>query len=311
MLKLSIIVVSHRTKWINELSELLLAQKGIGRSEFEVIIVTDYPNHAWSEKYPEIKWFFYPDLSISKKRNEGIRNAKGEYVAFTDDDCIPSLTWAADGVRFLNNNSEVAGVEGYTRIDTANGGGASKEYKRLEKPGYRTNNIFYRRDVLIEAGLFDTRFSVQREDIDLAFTILSLGKKIDYCKEITISHRFRDGEPWDLVKNCINRRFDPLLYKKHPYLYRQYIKTPFPYSILLSSVIFLPVLLVLTGMISIIKCVVFGVAAALLFTVRRTGVKPVSVSDILKEMVPVVVAPIVLTGALIYGSIKYKKVLLL
>jgi glycosyltransferase involved in cell wall biosynthesis len=311
MLKLSIIVASHRTKWINELSELLLAQKGIGRSEFEVIIVTDYPNNAWSEKYPEIRWVFYPDLSISKKRNEGIRNAKGEYIAFTDDDCVPSLTWAVDGVAYLDNNQGIAGVEGYTTIDSGSDVWVLKEYRRLEKQGFRTNNIFYRKSDLIEAGLFDTRFSVQREDIDLAFSMLSLGKKIEYSKEITLSHRLRDGEPWDLLKNCVNRRFDPLLFKKHPELYRQYIRSPFPLSILLSWVIFFPLLLLICGLFSFRRAIPISIVAVLLFTLRRTGVKPISFSSLVKEMLSVTAAPIVLTGALLYGAIKFKKVLLL
>jgi glycosyltransferase involved in cell wall biosynthesis len=311
MPKLSIIVASHRTKWIGELSELLLAQEGIGRSEFEVIVVTDYPNNAWAEKYPEIKWILYPDLSISKKRNEGIRNAKGEYVAFTDDDCIPSSAWAADGVAYLENNQNVAGVEGYTTIDSGGEGRILKEYRRLEKQGFRTNNIFYRKSDLIEVGLFDSRFSVQREDIDLAFSILSLGKKIEYCKEITLSHRFRDGEPWDLLKNCVNRRFDPLLYKKHPELYRKYIRSPFPLSILLSWMIFFPLLLFICGLFSFRRASLISIVVALLFALRRTGVKPVSFSCLIKEMLSVIAAPVVLTGALLYGSIKFKKVLLL
>ncbi|HEX2959461.1 MAG TPA: glycosyltransferase family A protein [Chitinispirillaceae bacterium] len=311
MLKLSVVVASHRIKWINELSELLLSQKGIDRSEFEIIIVTDYQNDTLSEKYPGIKWIFYPDLSISKKRNEGIGNANGIYVAFTDDDCMPSLTWAADGVTYLDNNPGIAGVEGYTTIDSAGESRVLIEYRRLEKQGFRTNNIFYRKSDLVAAGLFDTRFSVQREDVDLAFSLLSLGKKIEYCKNITLGHRFRDGEPWDLLKNCINRRFDPLLYKKHPELYRQYIKSPFPLSILLSSVIFLPLLLLIAGLFSFRRAVLISTVAALLFTLHRTGIKPVAVSSLVKEMVSVVAAPVALTAALLYGSIKYKKVLLL
>jgi glycosyltransferase involved in cell wall biosynthesis len=311
MPKLSIVVASHRTKWINELSELLISQKCIDNSEFEIIIVTDYSNTTLAEKYPEVKWIFCPDLSISKKRNEGIRNAKGIYVAFTDDDCIPSLTWASDGVAYLDNNQSVSGVEGYTTIDSAGEGLVLKEYRRLEKQGFRTNNIFYRKSALVEAGLFDTRFSVQREDIDLAFAILSIGKKIEYCKGIRLSHRYRDGEPWDLLKNCINRRFDPLLYKKHPVLYRQYIKSPFPLSILLSSVIFLPLLLLIIGIFSFRRAVLVSALVTLLFTLRRTGVKQVTVSSIVKEMVSVIAAPVVLKAALLYGSIKYKKVLIL
>jgi glycosyltransferase involved in cell wall biosynthesis len=311
-LKLSIVVASHRSQWIEELSERLLCQLRLHRSIYEIIIVTDYPNEKFHQKYQGITWVYYPDLSISKKRNEGIRKASGVYIAFTDDDCVPSLDWAVTGVEYLDKNSQIAGVEGRTQITgIPDSGRTITEYKRLEKRGYRTNNIFYRKADLIEAGLFDTRFSVQREDIDLAFTLISQGKKIDYSTGIYVSHRFRDGESWDLLKNCINRRFDPLLYKKHPRLYRQHIKTPFPITILLSFIIWVPLLLAIMGLNRYrLSTILTGISIVSL-TIHRNGLNVVKNSNLFKEMISITAAPFILTAALIYGSIKHKKFLLL
>jgi GT2 family glycosyltransferase len=307
----SVIVASHRSQWIDELCDRLQSQKDIDTTRYEIIIVTDYRNDSFSKKYSRIQWILYPDISISKKRNEGIRNASGKCIAFTDDDCMPAPDWVAGGFQYLETHPDVAGVEGYTKIDAIESKGTAREYKRLEKRGYRTNNIFYRRADLVEAGFFDTRFSVQREDIDLAFTLLSQGKRIDYCKELSVTHRFRDGEPWDLLKNCINRRFDPLLCKKHPKQYRQHIKSPFPLSILISFIIIIPLILALSGVFRYRNAIMVTVMSAALFAIRRNGLHGMRPSGLIREMISVASAPIVLCAALLYGSVKYKKFLIL
>ncbi|MBN1603079.1 MAG: glycosyltransferase family 2 protein [Chitinispirillaceae bacterium] len=307
----SIVVASHRSQWIEELCERLLNQSNGDTVPYEIIIVTDYHNDFFAQKYPGIRWIFIADLSISRKRNEGIRNAKGKYIGFTDDDCMPAPDWICAGYRYLESNDSIAGVEGYTRIDAVENKGTAGEYKRLEKRGFRTNNIFYRKTDLDGAGHFDTRFSVQREDIDLAFTLLSQGKKIDYCKDLLVVHRFREGEPWDLVKNCVNRRFDPLLYKKHSGLYRQYIKSPFPLSILVSFILFVPFIVALAGVSRYRNAVLLTVSGAVLLTLRRNGLRITRPSGIIREMIVVTAAPLVLCGALLYGSVKFKKFLML
>lgn len=307
----SIIVASHRSQWIEELCEKLLNQSHGDTIPYEIIIVTDYRNDLFAQKYPGIQWIFIPDLSISRKRNEGIRNASGKCIGFTDDDCMPAPDWVSMGYRYLECNVSVAGVEGYTRIDVDESKGTAGEYKRLEKRGFRTNNIFYRKTDLDGAGYFDTRFSVQREDIDLAFTLLSKGKKIDYCKDLLVVHRFREGEPWDLLKNCVNRRFDPLLYKKHPCLYRQYIKSPFPLSIFVSFILFVPFVAALTGLSRYRNALLLTISGAVLLTLRRNGLQITRPSGIIREMIVITAAPLVLCGALLYGSVKFKKFLML
>lgn len=309
--EVSVIVASHRLQWIEDLCERLLKQNCRDTLPYEIIIVTDYRNDHFAQKYPGIRWIFYPDLSISRKRNEGIRSASGNYIGFTDDDCIPAPDWVSTGYRYLEKNDGVAGVEGYTRVDVAESRGTAGEYKRLEKRGFRTNNIFYRKKDLDGAGHFDTRFSVQREDIDLAFTLLSQGKKIDYCNDLTVVHRFREGEPWDLLKNCVNRRFDPLLYKKHPGLYRKYIKSPFPLSILFSLFLFVPLMAALAGVSRYRNAVLLTLSGAVIATLRRNGLQITGTSGILMEMIVVTAAPLVLCGALLYGSVKFKKFLFL
>lgn len=308
---ISVVVASHREDWIEPLCHNLLNQHGVP-VDYEIIVVTDYHNDLLKIKIPEVQWRYLPDKSISLKRNAGIEIAKGEIIAFTDDDCIPAEDWVQQGVEYLLFHQDVDCVEGYTTIEhTEHSGRMLKEYQQLERPGFRTNNIFYRHQVLIEAGSFDIRFSVQREDMDLAFTVLSMGKKIDYCKDIRVTHRFRAKERWDLLKNCWNRRFDPLLFRKHALLYRQFIKTPFPRLLMFLSLLWIIVAgLFLTDKMILLSTGLF-LGINLLFVISRIDIKRISVSILLSETISLLAAPFVLTTALLYGSIKFKKLLIL
>jgi glycosyltransferase involved in cell wall biosynthesis len=310
--EVSIIVASHRPELI-EGCVACFNETQSGASAVEIIIVADYPVDAFRDRFPSIQWIFIPDKSISLKRNRGIQTARGAICAFTDDDCRPRKQWVANAVAYLQANPRMAGVEGATLIEgSTREGGAYREYKRLEKPGFRTNNIFFYKHVLEEVRLFDERFTVQREDIDLAYTLIEAGYSIGYCDAVEVEHIFREQEKWDLIKNCMNRRFDPLLYAKHKALYRSCIHTPFPSGILslLAGYVFSSMVL----LFSLEAGLAFlGVTAGLitLLTVRRCGgVMKNGMVPWLREWIAFCIAPFVLLGALIYGSLKFKSVLI-
>jgi GT2 family glycosyltransferase len=160
-------------------------------------------------------------------------------------------------------------------------------------------------------GGFDPRFTFQREDVDVAFSILHLGLFIGYCPDIQVLHLHRGNEHWDLLKNCCNRRFDPLLFKKHPELYRQWIKTPATPSI--------TALLALHGLLIAGLCVglatglliVGDLGYALVLSLRRNLPAGFHGGQIARDWLSYGVSPFVLFGALVYGSVKFKKFLVL
>jgi glycosyltransferase involved in cell wall biosynthesis len=271
-IKISIIVASHRPGLLNGLLDALSVQT-FDKASFEVIIVTDYDSSDLQKRYDWVNWSFCADISISAKRNAGVVLSRGDIIAFTDDDCIPALTWLENGLSYLSDHQECSAVEGFTTIEKSDlFTGLHKEYRRLEKPGFRTNNIFYRRTVFQNAGGFDKRFTVQREDVDLAFTVIEKGGLIGYSKDIMVMHRFRHWEPWDLLKNCWNRRFDPLLKQKHPELYRKHIGSPVSPSIkLLFTAYVLLLFSVLFRRGTILMLITHFVVVTVL-SVRRTGV---------------------------------------
>lgn len=314
---LSVVVASHRPNLIEQLLASLHEQTAAqSPMVFEIIIVTDYQNGSLQVQYPTITWLFLSTASISAKRNAGVYLARGSLVAFIDDDCRAAPDWIASGVAYLAAHPQATAVEGHTTIARSHSAKrtTSREYRRLEKPGYRTNNLFFRKAAFLSLGGFDEQFTVQREDMDLAFSALKQGYAIHYCQDVAVEHLFRHGERWDLLKNCWNRRFDPLLYKKHPREYRQHIRTPFPPTLLLLF----PAQLLLLALL-LFPCHLrrwFRLAATfelLLLAatgLRRTGLHPLCVTTWFFETVQLLVAPLLMLGALVYGSCRYRKLLI-
>jgi glycosyltransferase involved in cell wall biosynthesis len=309
--EVSIVIASHRKGYIRKCVDHCLETIG-DIYAVEVLVIADYPVADLAALYPRVLWVYCPDKSIPKKRNIGIERARGKVIGFIDDDCIPFENWVANAEKYLRNNPGHAGVAGHTVVERREGVSYPvSEFKRLETPSLRTNNIFYKKKILSTIGNFDERFLKQREDIDLAFSILESGLPIGHSTDIRVLHACREGEKWDLLKNCINRRFDPLLYKKHRKQYREWIKTPFTPSIglmLLIHVIFITTLF-------------YGspfdgfagggeVIGTMAMAMRRNYRNGFDIVQFFCDGASYVAAPFVLLGSLVHGSIKFKKLLL-
>ena len=107
------------------------------------------------------------DLSCGSygARNLGWRQARGEIIAFTDDDCIPRSTWVTELVRALDNARAVA-AQGMTLAEPGRVTPFTHQIEqRRPGPPYRTCNIAYRRSVLEELGGFDASFRWYADNI--------------------------------------------------------------------------------------------------------------------------------------------------
>lgn len=87
--------------------------------DFEIIIVDDCSTDSTQDVIqsfadPRIRWFTHEvNRGLSATRNTGIANARGEYIAFLDDDdeCTPNRL--ADQVSILESNPEIGMVYGW------------------------------------------------------------------------------------------------------------------------------------------------------------------------------------------------------
>lgn len=216
----SVVIPSYeRHELLTKLIENVRAQTF---RHFEVIII-DQSNLEWKELYKfhdiDITYFKTVIKGAAKARNTGIRLAKGEVVAFIDDDCIPNKKWLENAVKFVKQ-TRVVGLEGLIEsdiYDTVNHRVVNNI--KFEGIGFMTANLFVRLDILRKINGFDETFDNPhfREDTDLGWRALHYGD-IPYGSDVMVLH------PSHLRSNLResveerNKFFihDPLLLKKHP-----------------------------------------------------------------------------------------------
>jgi GT2 family glycosyltransferase len=162
--------------------------------------------------------------NVSFKRNYGAKLARGSWIAFTDDDCIPSPYWLTAALKHTQN-PEALGIEGLTLTPEDSPNTLTwKGMKHLSTfGGYQTCNIFYRKSVFTEHsdGFDSQNFPWFLEDTDLAWTVLGLGKKIISEPACVVIHPVGPRASWRILHEAKGAGLKVRLFLKHPALYQK------------------------------------------------------------------------------------------
>ena len=116
-------------------------------------------------------------------RNLGWRRARTDWVAFLDDDVVPSRSWLADLAADLAGlGPEVGGCQGRIVVPMPAGRRPTdweRNVRGLETARWATADMAYRREALTRVGGFDERFPrAYREDADLGLRVVGAGYRI-------------------------------------------------------------------------------------------------------------------------------------
>lgn len=204
--KISIVIAVEKMN--GNLHECLSACEKLDYPDFEVCVFT---STKIEEKYEHTKFFVNEDLKgqPAKKRDEAIKYAKGEILAFIDDDAYPDKYWLKNAIRFFENE-EITGVCGpgvtpknehlLERVggwvwSTWIGAGGAGTYRCLPKPrrfvdDYPTFNLLVRKVDFEKVGGFDSNYW-PGEDTKLCLDLINLGKKILYDPNVVVNHHRR------------------------------------------------------------------------------------------------------------------------
>ena len=171
-------------------------------------------------------------------RNAGWRQARGDVIAFTDDDTIPDSDWVAEGVRAIRAGADA--VSGRTVVPLSERPtDAERNTQGLERATFATCNAFCRRDWLERVGGFDPRFRrAYREDSDLEFSLLDAGARVVRHDAAVVVHPPRAERPLVSLEQQRHQMYDALLFRKHPRWFRARIRRRPPvrhYAIVLSQ----------------------------------------------------------------------------
>ena len=154
------------------------------------------------------------NLGIARSRNRGLKLARGEYVFFTDGDCIASRNWIEEGSKLLKNGGFV-GVEGRICYVSENHQKTFSDHVSENKFGgqFMTGNMAYRKSIIESINGFDENFTYF-EDRDLALRAARKGK-IGFNPNMIVYAQEQTMTPKNLLESANQIKNRVRLFRKH------------------------------------------------------------------------------------------------
>src|SRR3989304_6269830 len=204
MLKNSLVSIIIPCKDIDEYTrECVKHCNQLDYDNYEIILLPDDSE----EIIESVKIIATGPVSPGRKRNIGVKNSRGEFCAFIDNDAYPRSDWLANAVKYLEN-PEVGGVGGPgltpeedELVQKAGGyvlssfmvGNLSSRYKTkhtYESDDIHSCNFVARKSVIKEAGGWNEKYW-PGEDTLMCLAIKGLGKKLIESSNVVVYHHRR------------------------------------------------------------------------------------------------------------------------
>jgi len=138
---------------------------------------------------------------LAAARNTAFKNAKNEYVAALDADCVPEPDWLEKLME--NFTDDIVGVGGKL-IEKYTNTLADKwravhmrqhwgDKKIVNPPFLHGCNNVYRKDIIEEIGFYDEKFRTNAEDVDLCRRLRRKGYNFIYEPKAIVKHLRKDN----------------------------------------------------------------------------------------------------------------------
>jgi GT2 family glycosyltransferase len=165
----------------------------------------------------DILYIVGPQKGPAANRNKGAKYAKGNWLIFTDDDCLPDLYWMSEIQNVIKNTGEeTIALEG--SILPVGDASADMADCPVNNNGgcFWSANIAVRRKIFEEVKGFDENFPIAAfEDTDLFLRLQEKGN-IEFLKNAKVFHPVRRLKFWSYFL-ITNKRLKSWIYlqKKH------------------------------------------------------------------------------------------------
>lgn len=116
--RVSAVICTHNRASYLRKSIASLATQSVDPSEYEIVVVDNASTDSTREvveqfsDLPNLRYLYEPVPGLSQARNTGWKNARGEYVAYLDDDAVASPDWVAGYLRSFQTFEPVPGSVG-------------------------------------------------------------------------------------------------------------------------------------------------------------------------------------------------------
>jgi GT2 family glycosyltransferase len=229
--KISVVVCTHNGE--ETLPECLDRVGALAYRDFETIVVCDgsRDRSALIAREHGAIVIETEHRGLSHARNCGIARARGEIVAFLDDDAYPDADWLcylAAGFR----DESFAGVGGPNLppdderliadcVAAAPGGPIHVLVSDREAEHVPGCNMAFRKSALEAIGGFDERFRTAGDDVDVCWRLQKAGKTLGFSAGAVVMHRRRDSVRRYLKQQYGYGKAEALLERKWPSHYNR------------------------------------------------------------------------------------------
>jgi len=208
------IIIPFKT-WSPDLDECLSHIGNLSSKNFEIVLLPD-DSLSLPEKYSGLPIEVLPtgEVNPAIKRDMAAKKAKGEFLAFIDDDAYPQSDWLDIAFDYFSKHPDAgaiggpaitpkndpfwARVSGAVFLSPASGGNPERYVpcppdKTVDD--WPSVNLIVRKAAFLKAGGFDSQYWPGEDTLFCMKLIEQTGCKIVYVPELIVWHHRRPGLP--------------------------------------------------------------------------------------------------------------------
>lgn len=205
--KISVVVCTYNgQRTIREcLDGIRLLDYSHGDASWECIVVNDGSTDGTADILADYPWIRLVDAGenggLSRARNLGMRAARGEIVAYIDDDAYPDPAWLTHLALAFGLTEHVGiggpniapGGDGFVADCVAHspGGPSHVLHSDTEAEHLPGCNMAFRREALLAIQGFDEQFRIAGDDVDLCWRLVENGGTLGFSPGAMVWHHRR------------------------------------------------------------------------------------------------------------------------
>ena len=206
-------------------------------ANYELIVTDDSRSSVVRElvekQFPWAKWTAGPRQGPAANRNHGAEQTLQDWIAFTDDDCLPDHGWLAafaETISAAADNTSPDVLEGRTYADRSKQSLAERAPINSHGGYLWSCNLAIKADWFRRLGGFDTGFPfASMEDVDFARRLRAAGAREQFVAAAGVCHPWRDIGGFCAMWTVEKKHFASVKYYLQQYPAARAMHTPLGY----------------------------------------------------------------------------------